>query len=68
MNAADRETVRAALNHLDTTCTYHGEKLERVTGFNGQARECCDTGKPALARRQALAILDREADAQKATA
>jgi len=68
VNAADRATVRAALDHLDATCRYHGESLERVIGFAGLPQACCDTGKPALARRQALAVLDAEADTQKATA
>lgn len=47
--------VRDAIEHLPERCRYHGDDLEW-----GLRREvCCDTGKPALARRRAEAALRR---------
>ncbi len=52
----DLATIRAALNLLPTACHYHGTGLDRPGPF-GPA--CCGTGSSALARREALAALDR---------
>ena len=50
--------IKRALAHLPETCHYHGDKLTRDYGlWSGEA--CCDTGKPALARREAEAALER---------
>lgn len=61
MNKTDRATVQKALDHLPAACDYHGERLERVTGFAGSINPCCDTGAPALARRNAETVLGTEA-------
>lgn len=50
----DLAIVKAAIDMLPATCRYHGTRLLRP-----DARACCDTGKPALARREAEAALER---------
>lgn len=52
----DAATIRAALERLPAECHYHGTGLDRPGPF-GPA--CCGTGTTALARREALAALDR---------
>jgi len=55
---ADLAVVREAVEQLPATCQYHGEALVRDYGmWRGDA--CCDTGKPALARRKAEEALRR---------
>lgn len=53
----DLAIVKAAIEHLPAECRYHGENLDRPIRWGGGA--CCDTGKPALARREAEAALER---------
>jgi hypothetical protein len=62
MNRADRATIQTALDHIPNDCQYHGTNIERTTGFNAKPTVCCDTGKPALARRQAETVLTSEAN------
>ena len=58
LKRADLAIVREAIEELPATCQYHGEVLVRDYGmFRGEA--CCDTGKPALARRKAEEALRR---------
>lgn len=57
MDATDRATIQAALFSLPETCRYHGDQL---TSSNARRRACCDTGRPALLRREAEAALDRD--------
>lgn len=59
--AALAAELREALDFLPKTCRYHGDKLDR-DGMWGPA--CCETGRPALARRNALAALERVAAAE----
>ena len=54
---ADLAIVREAIEMLPATCRYHGDNL--VHSYDYAGRPCCDTGKPALARRQAEAALRR---------
>jgi hypothetical protein len=54
---ADLALVRQAIEMLPATCRYHGDNLERSYDYTG--RHCCDTGKPALARRKAEEALRR---------
>lgn len=55
---ADLAIIKAAVEILPATCQYHGDSLVRDYGmWRGEA--CCDTGKPALARREAEAALER---------
>lgn len=51
---ADLAIIKAAVEMLPATCRYHGDHLEHYAGL-----ACCDTGKPALARREAEAALER---------
>lgn len=57
---ADLAIIKAAVEMLPATCRYHGDNLERdrSTYWFGD-KACCDTGKPALARREAEAALER---------
>lgn len=58
LDRADLAAMCAAINFLPATCQYHGEQIVRDYGmWRGEA--CCDTGKPALARREAEAALER---------
>jgi hypothetical protein len=52
----DLALIRAALEQMPGRCHYHGDRLDRP-GIWGPA--CCGTGKPARARREALAALAR---------
>lgn len=55
---ADLKAIKAAIDLLPAKCQYHGDQIVRDYGmWRGEA--CCDTGKPALARRQAEAALER---------
>ena len=54
--AAALPAIRQALAALPARCRYHGERLERDRPSWG-GPECCDTGAPALLRRQAEASL-----------
>lgn len=54
----DLAAIRAALNELPNACRYHQDRLD--PDRPGWGREaCCDTGLPALRRRNAMAALDR---------
>lgn len=54
----DFATVRRAIEALPAKCQYHGDEIVRDYGmWRGEA--CCDTGKPALARREAEEALRR---------
>jgi hypothetical protein len=55
MTRHDAAIIQAALDTIPVTCRYHGDDLE--WGLRRDA--CCDTGKPALARRKAEAALKR---------
>lgn len=58
LTRADLKVIRRALDELPTECQYHGSEIVRDYGmWRGQA--CCDTGKPALARREAEEALRR---------
>ena len=58
LRRADLVIVRAAIEMLPATCKYHGDELLRGHGpWRDEA--CCDTGKPALARRKAEEALRR---------
>jgi hypothetical protein len=57
LDRADLAIVKAAIEHLPATCRYHEDRLDRESRWGGGA--CCDTGKPALARREAEAALER---------
>ncbi len=58
LRRADLAIVREAIEELPDVCQYHGDLLVRDYGqWRGEA--CCDTGKPALARRKAEEALRR---------
>jgi hypothetical protein len=58
LTAVDLRALKRALEHLPAVCQYHGDQIVRDYGmWRGEA--CCDTGKPALARREAEAALER---------
>lgn len=48
----DLSRIRAALEQLPTTCRYHGDKIDPPEGLL-RREACCDTGIPAMRRRQA---------------
>jgi hypothetical protein len=55
---ADLKAIRRAVEMLPAKCQYHGDEIVRDYGmWRGEA--CCDTGKPALARREAEEALRR---------
>lgn len=55
---ADLVIVKKALEQLPGACQYHGSAIVRDYGmWRGEA--CCETGAPALARRDAEAALAR---------
>lgn len=54
----DLATIRLAIEMLPALCQYHGEQLVRDYGWD-RGSYCCETGKPALARRKAEAALER---------
>lgn len=56
-NRADMNAIRAALDYLPRECRYHGDRIE-MPGIVGDGG-CCDTGRPALARRRALEAVQR---------
>lgn len=61
----DIAVVRKALEMMPGQCRYHGARLDYEGPRTILApQECCDTGKPARARREALAALDRIRDAR----
>lgn len=51
--------IRAALEELPEVCRYHGTNLEPTGGWMSRREACCDTGLPALRRRDAMDALDR---------
>lgn len=54
----DLASIRSALGELPDVCRYHQDRLD--PDRPGWGREaCCDTGLPALRRREAMAALDR---------
>ncbi len=58
---ADLSRIRAALEMLPAACRYHGDNIDPSGGWRREA--CCDTGIPAMRRRQAeqeLQALERE--------
>ena len=58
LRRADLAIVKQAIEMLPATCHYHGDELLRGHGpWRDEA--CCDTGKPALARRKAEEALRR---------
>lgn len=57
MDATERATIQAALMSLPKQCRYHGDNLDSDTPWR---QACCDTGRPALLRREAEAVLDRD--------
>jgi hypothetical protein len=61
MSVSDRELIRAALECLPEECRYHGARLDHGGIVSDGA--CCDTGRPALARRRALEALRRQSGA-----
>lgn len=56
---ADLAIIKAAIEMLPATCHYHGNNLGAVRFGQPIPGPCCDTGKPALARREAEAALER---------
>jgi hypothetical protein len=56
VNRHNAAIIQAALDTIPATCRYHGGNLERVGPIGNP---CCDTGRPALARRKAEAALKR---------
>jgi hypothetical protein len=56
-NRTDLDAIRAALDYLPRECQYHGDRLEMGDIVSGGG--CCDTGRPARARRLALAAVER---------
>ncbi len=58
LRRADLAIVREAIEELPATCQYHGDQLVRDYG-QWRGDSCCDTGKPALARRKAEEALRR---------
>jgi hypothetical protein len=56
LDRADLAIVKAAIEHLPATCRYHEDRVQDARRPGGS---CCDTGKPALARREAEAALER---------
>jgi len=66
---SDIETVRRALGRMPASCRYHGDRLlwsETTSVRTAMSRPddpCCETGRPALYRREALAALERIASA-----
>ncbi len=58
LRRADLAIVREAIEELPATCQYHGDQLVRDYGA-WRGDPCCETGKPALARRKAEEALRR---------
>lgn len=58
LSRADLTIVRQAIELLPAACQYHGDQLVRDYGWD-RGSSCCETGAPALARRQAEAALER---------
>lgn len=52
----DIDVIRAAIVELPGQCRYHGQNLDP---FDAMHEACCDTGRPALRRRKAMAALKR---------
>ncbi|WP_219512784.1 hypothetical protein [Nonomuraea ceibae] len=51
--------IRAALECLPAECSYHGTAIEPGSGRLYGREACCDTGRPAMRRRQAEQALER---------